>query len=538
MADDFNPDAFLASPAPAGGGNVAGDFDPDAFLAGPAATAAPAWSDVPGQAFKNLPASAAKFGSDIVQPFIHPIETAKGLANVAMGAAEKVPPLATMATPGLGPMVGGLAQLSRGLGGHEQYADAVGKFITDRYGSIDAFKQTMATDPVGAAADLSLLLTGGGGMAARAPGIAGKIGEVASVAGRALDPLTPVVGAAKLAARPAAELLGMTTGVGPEPFRMAAAAGQEGGEAARAFRENIRGTEPLQDAVIEARGAVGQMRRERGNAYRAQMARVGADNTILRWNELDTALADMDKVATFKGQSLSPSTEAIRAQINSTVANWKNLRASEFWTPEGFDALKKKIGDIRDATQPHTPERVVADQAYQAIRKTIIDQVPEYAKVMKGYEEASTQIREIERTLSLNPNASIDTALRKLQSALRDNVNTSFGRRAELAQFLVNAGAPHLMEKLAGQALKPWAPRGLGRLTAQLATHSAAALVGAGAAGTTGAGAGLAASMPLMSPRLMGESAYRVGQASRLPLRPIGRAAFQAGRNPANPYQP
>jgi hypothetical protein len=37
----------------------------------------------------------------------------------------------------------------------------------------------------------------------------------------------------------------------------------------------------------------------------------------------------------------------------------------------------------------------------------------------------------------------VDTTLRKLQSILRDNVNTSYGYRGELAKFLVNAGAPN-----------------------------------------------------------------------------------------------
>lgn len=51
---------------------------------------------------------------------------------------------------------------------------------------------------------------------------------------------------------------------------------------------------------------------------------------------------------------------------------------------------------------------------------------------MKNYENASNLIREIEKTLSLNPKASIDTALRKLQSVMRDNVNTNYGKRGDL----------------------------------------------------------------------------------------------------------
>ena len=59
------------------------------------------------------------------------------------------------------------------------------------------------------------------------------------------------------------------------------------------------------------------------------------------------------------------------------------------------------MGDIRDNTEFGTPARRVADQAYQAIRGTIIKQAPEYADIMRGYEQASDQIREIEKTLSL-----------------------------------------------------------------------------------------------------------------------------------------
>src|SRR5262245_45560868 len=105
---------------------------------------------------------------------------------------------------------------------------------------------------------------------------------------------------------------------------------------------------------------------------------------------------------------------------------------------------------------------------------------------MNAYAKASDIINELERTLSLNPNATVDTSLRKLQSVLRDNVNTSFGRRRELAEYLVNHGAPNLIERLSGQALKPLASRGLGRLGMQVAAELAAFGVGAGAAGLTG----------------------------------------------------
>jgi hypothetical protein len=497
--------------APADTGNVSGKppFDPSQ----PFTTEPPplSWSDVPSKALANAPASAIKFGSDIAQPFIHPIDTIENIGLVGHGLAQKL---------GVAPE-----------GGHEDevYADAVGKFFANRYGSMEGLKKTLAEDPVGFAGDLSMLLTGGETALGRVPGLVGKLGEVAGTVGRAVDPIT---GATRLATPVARETVGLMSGIGPDAYRAAYEAGQQGEESARAFRENISGRAPLEDTVAEARGAVSQMRRERGNAYRQQMQRVGADNTILSWNDVDTALRDMEQVATYKGQSLSPSTEAIRDRLYDAVHGWKNLRASEFWTPEGFDALKKKVGDIRDATQYGTPERTVADQLYNSIRQTIIDQVPDYARVMKGYEQASAHIREIERTLAVTPGASIDTTLRKLQSALRNNVNTSFGRRKELAEYLVNAGAPHLMQRLAGQALSEWAPRGLSRI---VYAEGIPAAVGALAHGATGAGIGTLATLPLMSPRLMGEASYRAGQVSRyLPstqaIRNARETARQIGR--------
>lgn len=489
-----------------------------------------------GEVVRNAPASAGRFAHDLAQPFIHPIDTATSLKNLGMGVLEKT----------------GLVSGDE----HEKYADAVGKFFADRYGGIENAKHTLATDPVGMAGDLSAVLTGGGSLAARAPGVIGKVGEVAGAVGRTVDPLRAAATVGKGVANTAAEVAGVTTGVGAQPLKIAAKAGYEGGPGAQAFRENLTGAAPLEDAVNEARGAVTQMRVERGKAYRQQMGPIKADSTVLDFNKIDQAVSSAQGVKTYAGRSgtgpaqiLSPKTAAIRKEMDDAVSSWKNLDPAEFHTPEGIDALKQQLGDIRDATQPHTPDRVVADRVYNAVRQTIVDQVPEYAKVMKGYEQASNQLKEIEKTLSLNPKASIDTALRKLQSALRDNVNTSFGRRTELANFLVNAGAPHLMERLAGQSLKAWAPRGLARITGSMAAHAVPAVaVGAGA-GFPAAALTAAATLPVMSPRLMGEVAYGAGRAARA-VQPFGivpRGARQIGQvsgatvpfgNTRNPYQP
>jgi hypothetical protein len=456
------------------------------------------WTDVATQAIENIPSSGVRFAKDIAQPFLHPIETAVGLKNIVRGALQKA----------------GIASGTES----EQYLDAVGRYLLDRYGSEENLKRTLATDPVGLAADLSMVLTGGETALARAPGLVGRAGEIAGTVGRAINPVTAPLRAAQGIGYGASEIIGgLGTGTGGEAIRTAARAGYEGGEAARAFREQMRGTAPMETVVEEARQAVTKMRQERSVAYRSGMAGVVSDPTVLDFGKIDQAVQQAGLVKTYKGQSLSPSTAGIRQQLQETIEEWRNLPAGDFHTVEGMDALKQKIGDIRDGTTYGTPERVVANNVYHAIRSTIVDQAPDYAKVMRGYELASNEIKEIERELSLNPNANIGTALRKLQSVLRDNVNTSYGNRKVMADYLVKVGAPYLLERLAGQALKPWTARGLGKVGMQLA----AAIAGGGElAGHPDVALGAVATLPLQSPRLVGEVAYGLGTAAR----PLGRA--------------
>lgn len=472
------------------------------------------WGQAAATGVSNIPSSAAKFATDIVQPILHPIDTAVALKNIGHGLIEKT----------------GLT----GSREHEKYPDAVGQFFAERYGGMENLKKTMAEDPVGFAADISTVLTGGGSLAARAPGVLGKVGEITRTAGNITNPLTPVIKGGQAVGNAVAGTIGnLGTHTGGESLKIAAKAGLEGGKAGETFLENMRGTAPLEDTVNAARSALGKMREERSTAYKSGMKSV-ADPAVLDFVKIDDAFDKVSRIKNFKGQDLSPTTANIRQELQSTLDGWRSLDPREFHTVEGLDALKQKIGDIRDGAKYGTPERAMADRVYHGVRQTIVEQAPAYAKVMKGYEEASKQLKDIEKTLSLNPNAAVDTSLRKLQSVLRNNVTTNYGRRADLADYLVKAGAPHLMERLAGQTLNTWTPRGLGKLGMQLATE-----MGLIAAGTTAAGfPGLAlagATLPMMSPRLMGEAAYKAGQIARpfkgVPMRDVSAPIYQAGRS-------
>lgn len=451
------------------------------------------WSDVPLEALKNVPASAGKFVTDIVQPILHPIDTAKAIGNVAGGVLQKVRNLSPEGSRGSAPAF------------DESGADAVGQFFKDRYGSMEGLKKTLATDPVGFLADLSVALTGGSSLAARAPALAGRTTELVGQVGRAVDPINVAVqagkGVAKAAEPVVSATLGNMTGTGMQSVRTAASAGKEGGEAGQAFRDNMRGNVPMENVVQEARDAVKQLREDRAAAYRTDKKLVDMDKTVLDFDKIDDALVKMSAVKVYKGQDLAPKTQSIRQEIGEAIRDWKALDPKEFHTVEGMDALKQKIGNIREGTQYGTPDRVVADQAYNAIKKTINEQAPGYAKVMKDYERASSELSEIEKTLSVKPGKTNDAALRKLQSILRNNASTNYGNRVKLVDRLDEAGGGNIVPSLAGQAMNSWTPRGL-------QTLMPGAAIGAGALGNPG----MLALLPLMSPRITGEAAHMAGR--------------------------
>lgn len=450
----------------------------------------------------NLVSSAKGVASNIANTVMHPVQTAENIGTLGKGVLQKIG------------MISGKDAIPA--------ADAAGEALMARYGSWDAINKTAHDDPVGFMMDLTTV----GGVGGAVTG-----SKVLSSVSRAADPLAIAGRAAATAAAPvgklASEAAGLTTGAGGQAVRTAFNAGAQGGEASKAFREGMAGTDGAAGVVNEAKAAVNQLRAERGAAYREGMAKVGADTEVLNFDKIDNAVNKVASVKTYKGQDLSPTTQAIRQQMTDAIEQWKALPPDQFHTAEGLDALKQKLGDIQQAAKPNTPESRIAGEIYNGVRQTIVDQAPEYAKIMKGYEEASGIIREIEKTLSLNPKASIDTALRKLQSVLRNNVNTNYGRRAELLDFLQRAGAPHLMEKLAGQALSAAAPRGLSRVIA--GGEGVGALTSL-ALGHPGAAAGLGVGILGSSPALMGGAAYGLGASTRIPLRLLGNAAFQLGR--------
>jgi hypothetical protein len=476
-----------------------------------------AWSDVPFEAAKNIPSSAGNFLGGIYQAVRHPLDTAGNVLDMAAGGLRNALP------ESIGSVIDKADINQDATKRAVKAADAAGAFFKGRYGSAEGIKNTLATDPVGVASDLSTVVTGGASLAAKIPQTA-RLAQALRTGAQAVNPLAAASSAISTAVpavgRGAANLIGgLGTHTGGESLQQAARSGFAGGASAKSFADNMRGNVPMTDVLDAAKSNLEEMGRAKSAEYRAGMAQVSGDQSVLNFNGIDSAVQNAANTVSFKGQVKNVKAAGIQQKISDEVNNWKSLDPAEFHTPEGLDALKQKVGGIVESIPfEEKTARMVGGKVYNAIKAEIVKQAPVYADTMKGYAEASDQIKEIERALSLGGKASVDTAMRKLQSLTRNNVNTNYGNRLDLAKQLAQQGGTEIMPALAGQALSSWTPRGLGSAVAGGMGMGAYALAGAPTA---------AATLALQSPRLMGEAALKTGQLAKL-LKTVGTAPARA----------
>ncbi len=453
---------------------------------------------------KNLIPSTVKYGAETISALAHPIDAIQGALNLGAGELSKVlPESVNRYLNKADEAVMGKEKAQQLHARQEKVADIVNKQYADRYGSAEGFKRAVAEDPASVLGDVSTVLTGAASMAP-------KTSKMASALKTASDVTNPLYAAEKVVTAPlsAASALtkgtvGVTTGAGKEAITQAVKAGETGNVN---FLNNLRKTANMEDVVDMAKTGLDKMRQEKNEAYRSGMFDISQDKTVLDFGDIDQALANAAARTEFKGQTIKKGAAKQVDEANKLVNKWRNLDPAEYHTPEGMDALKQQIGDILEEIPfEQKNARAAIGDVYNSIKQTIGNQAPTYAGVMKNYGEAAEQINEIKKALSLGEKASADTALKKLQSILRDDVSSSFGHRKQLAEQLIQGGAEDLMPALAGQALSSYKPRGL---AGQLET-----IGGLGYVLTHPAALGTALmAAPFASPRVMGEAAYAVGK--------------------------
>jgi hypothetical protein len=477
------------------------------------------WADVPIQAITNLPKSAAEFGKNIYEAVTHPLETAKGVLDLGAGTLHNITPRA------ISEWIDKADWNPEAKDRAVQTANAIGHLYKTRYGTSEGFKEALATDPVGVASDLATLMSGGTalatktGLSYKAGQVASKLGmtpEVANVAEKVVTNLNPVTAATNVVSAVGKPLLGSLTGVGSENIANAAKAGFSGD---KSFWNQLTGKAAINEPLDAARANLATMRQTRGNDYRSGMTNITDDKSVLNFDEINKALKETKDSVSFKGQTGAEIPTKVHEDLSNIINEWKKLDPAEYHTPEGLDFLKQKIGDYTQSIgYEHTNANRVGSDIYNSIKGTISNQAPKYAEVMKDYHEASDTIKEIEKALSLGNKASVDTAMRKLQSVTRNNVNTNYGQRLNLAQQLEKEGGRPFINALSGQAMSSPTARGLAGTVENLT-----ALGGL-------VNPALLATLPFQTPKLVGTALYGGGKAAKQ----ISKLAQKTGLSSSN----
>ena len=454
------------------------------------------WSNVAGSAVQNLIPSTGRVIGDIAETVMHPIDTAKNIGKLGYGAIQNALPESVVNAIGADKE-------------SQDMASNVGQFYKDRYGSMEGFKEALATDPAGILMDAGSAFTGGGAAISKIPTLS-KVGNVVSKAGSYVDPIANVgraaVGAKNLAGNTAAFVGGLSTGAGSEAIKEAYRSGKAGGSKAQMLADNLRGRVPMENVLADVKQNLSAMNTAKQSAYKNNMEAVKTDKSILDFTGIDKAISDSGSKVFFKGQVKNTDAGNALSSISKEINDWKALNPNEFHTPEGLDALKQKIGGIvENIPFEQKTARSIGNDIYNSIKSEITKQAPVYEKTMRDYSSASKQMQEIEKSLSVGNKASADTGMRKLQSVMRNNVNTNYGNRLGLIKALEGFGTKDVMPALAGQALNSLTPRGLQAL------------------GTTGlAGYGVLSNpaalalIPTTMPRVVGEASLLAGKGAGL----------------------
>lgn len=157
-------------------------------------------AEVPLAAGRNLPESAGKFVSGVVEAVTSPIQTLSSILDIGAGALRSALPK---------PVVNFIDKFDADPEAAQRAsaaASAVGGMYKDRYGNYDAIKRTFAEDPVGAVADLSTLLSGGGAVATKLG--ATQVGAAATRGGAMINPMRPIAPVVEVPAKLAAKGVG------------------------------------------------------------------------------------------------------------------------------------------------------------------------------------------------------------------------------------------------------------------------------------------------------------------------------------------
>jgi hypothetical protein len=474
---------------------------PDFYKTGREQPKEMAWGDVASSAAQNIVPSAKAFGQSLVEPFVHPQETAQALGQLGTGIYSK-------AQGALG-----YTQNAAKKAQDEAAINKMGQLMAERYGSVEAAKRTFAEDPVGFLADISTPLTGGGSLAARAPGLIGRAGELAATVGRTVDPLTAITQAPKMVGKAVTSAvnapLSLQSGVAYKSLQQAHDAGAT---ANPAFWRTMTSGDPA-EVISSVTEGIRQAAAERSAEYLSGLNKTDR-NRLLDYSKVDAALQEARNMAyPGGGKPFDPNSAKVQTyeRMKTLIDAWKN-DPQRPPTMENFDLLKQGIRDSGwTMTGPNSPERRMTDLLANAAKDTIPDKA--YRDTMEAYAKSTQELNDLTKGLTVRGGSTSS----QIQKILK-NQKSGGDLIERLAKY-----DPDLPYKIAGLDVHEYLPKGfVGRMVGSLSGLGVAGLFGPhGLAAYAGS-----------SPRVGGMLNYGIGRGAGLPSRVVeqNRAAVEAAR--------
>ena len=467
--------------------------------------------DVAGRAVTNFPSSLAGVAKDIYTAITNPSDTLSGILKAVYGAGAAKDKLI------LGSMDSDIAEgVSETLFDNQsteesiQASSAIADFYAERYGSLEGLKKAVANDPASVMADAASVLYGGAGLGSKV-GLPVKATEALAKTASYVD---PIIGSAKVAGKVAGKVAkipttaakyyaGPATGTGIQAIETAVESGRAGGSVGEAFVNAMRGDVPATKILKEAQKGLLNLKIVKNNQYKVNQAALKLNTKILNFKGIESAIDAAQEIVSFKGKVIDKKAANSVAQVRKMVSDWKASDPKQYHTPEGIDALKQEINSVLESLEfKEKKGRFAINGIKNAVTKEIKSQAPSYAKMMEEYSTMAGLVDELERVYKLGNQSTIDSAVRALQSSIKDTTGT----KKALATTLDMGGGTNVVPMAAGSQFNQIAPRGL----AAGATPVTSIL------SFLGGGLPLATANALISsPRVVGEAAYKAGQLSR-----------------------
>lgn len=455
-------------------------------------------ADVLGNAVKNAPSSLYGVGESMIQPILHPIDTAESIGDLGKGLYSKAKGLIVSQDP---------AKKAE----DEAVANAMGEHFAKRYGGYENIKRTFSEDPAGVLADLSTPFTLGGGLAARLPGIAGKAGTVARKVGEAIDPVSLALKGTAKGIEKAGDVfaypMALRSGASVKSLQDAAKAGATGNPK---FWEFYQGAGTASDYVNALEKAAVDAATARNNAYQTSRAGLAYNTQPLSFSGIDRTITDQFNSIRSLGKTIRPNAEKALDEVVAVVNQWKaQPQTAGANAVIDMDALKQRIGDIRDAYSHDPNASRVVSNAYTSVYDTIKKVAPEYAPMMEAYRNSVKELTEVKKGLGVGKNAPVTQVIRKV---LKEQ-NSKAGNQLFESLARQNPDLPYM---LAGLELSEKLP--YGNIRRQLSVGELAGGTGALTAAAMGiplapiAVAANLATAPLAYPKISGGLQYGLGK--------------------------